>query len=195
MDYVCLLFYCDWLGSDLRVGHFFSFRCPLVNTPQLALNHDCSLTDFSSTNDLWRRIVYEWINQSQSYFTTGGLTPISSSWRQAPWDSRPVIFFQRNTCGYSPYVTSSLIRGCVCRLQLLLALASAVILRSESRGTHDDILTSQIRDTPNLEGQVPIFISPRNRATSRCEPNINHHLQQFTLFCVHSMLCKRVLIP
>jgi hypothetical protein len=30
-----LLFHCDWLGSDLRVGHFFSFRCPLANTPQL----------------------------------------------------------------------------------------------------------------------------------------------------------------
>jgi hypothetical protein len=26
---------CDRLGSDLRIGHFFSFRCPLVNTPQL----------------------------------------------------------------------------------------------------------------------------------------------------------------
>jgi hypothetical protein len=38
------------------------------------------------------------------------------------------------TCGYSPYVTSSLTRGCVCRLQLLLVLASAVILRSESPG-------------------------------------------------------------
>jgi hypothetical protein len=25
----------DWLGSDLRVGHSSSFRCPLVNTPQL----------------------------------------------------------------------------------------------------------------------------------------------------------------
>jgi hypothetical protein len=35
LDYECLLFHCDWLGSDLRVDHFFSFRCPLVNTPQL----------------------------------------------------------------------------------------------------------------------------------------------------------------
>jgi hypothetical protein len=26
-------------------------------------------------------------NQSQSYFTTGGLTPISSSWHQASWGS------------------------------------------------------------------------------------------------------------
>jgi hypothetical protein len=71
--------------------------------------------------------------------------------------------FQRNTCGYSPYVTSSLTRGWVCRWQLLLVLGSAVILRSESHGTHDHILLSQIRDSPNLESQVPVHISPRNR--------------------------------
>jgi hypothetical protein len=34
----------------------------------------------------------------------------------------------------------------VCRLQLLLALASAVIFGCESRGTRNDILLSQIRD-------------------------------------------------
>jgi hypothetical protein len=39
-----------------------------------------------------------------------------------------------------------LTRGRVCRLQLLLALASAVILGSESRGTSDHILLSQTRD-------------------------------------------------
>jgi hypothetical protein len=57
----------------------------------------------------------------------------------------------------------SMTRERVCRLQLLLALASAVILSSESRGTHDHILPSQIRDSPNLEGQVRVFIYPRNR--------------------------------
>jgi hypothetical protein len=57
----------------------------------------------------------------------------------------------------------SLTRGWVGRLQLLLALTSAVILGSESPGTHDHILLAQVRDFPNLEGQVPIFISPRNR--------------------------------
>jgi hypothetical protein len=31
-------------------------------------------------------------SQSQSYCTTGGLRPISSSWRQAPWHSRPELF-------------------------------------------------------------------------------------------------------
>jgi hypothetical protein len=41
-----------------------------------------------------------------------------------------------------------LTRGRVCRLQLLLALANAVILRSEYRGTRDHILLSQIQDFP-----------------------------------------------
>jgi hypothetical protein len=51
----------------------------------------------------------------------------------------------------------------VCRLQLLLVLISAVIFRSKSHGIHDHILLSQIWDSPNLEGQVPIFIAPRNK--------------------------------
>jgi hypothetical protein len=57
----------------------------------------------------------------------------------------------------------SLTRERVCRLQLLLVLSSRVILGSKSRETRDHILLSQIRDSPNLEGQVPVFISPRNR--------------------------------
>jgi hypothetical protein len=73
------------------------------------------------------------------------------------------FIFQLSACGYSPYVTSTLTRGWVCRLQLLLVLASVVILRSESRETHDHPLLSQIRDSPNLEVQVPVFISPRKR--------------------------------
>jgi hypothetical protein len=53
-------------------------------------------------------------------------------------------------------------RGRVCHLQLLLALASAVILRSESLGAHNHIWLPQIQDSPNL-GQVPVFIFPSNR--------------------------------
>jgi hypothetical protein len=45
-------------------------------------------------------------------------------------------------------VALSLTRGRVCRLQLLLELASAVILGSESCGTRYHILLSQIRDFP-----------------------------------------------
>jgi hypothetical protein len=68
-----------------------------------------------------------------------------------------------NTCGYSPYVTSSLKRRWDCRLQLMLVLASAFVLRSEYHEPHDHILLSQTRESPRLEGQVPVFISPRNR--------------------------------
>jgi hypothetical protein len=43
----------------------------------------------------WNIFPWNWKVKSQirSYFTTGRLPPISSSWRQAPWDSRPAIFF------------------------------------------------------------------------------------------------------
>jgi hypothetical protein len=44
-----------------------------------------------------------------------------------------------------------------------MVLASAVTLGSESRGTYNHILLSQIGYSPNLEGHVPVFISPRNR--------------------------------
>jgi hypothetical protein len=73
------------------------------------------------------------------------------------------FIFQLNSCRYSPYVISPLTRGWVCRLQLLLVLASAVILRLQSDGPHDHILLPQIRDSPKLEGQVPVFISLRNK--------------------------------
>jgi hypothetical protein len=72
------------------------------------------------------------------------------------------FIFHLNSCGFCPYVTSSLMRGWVCCLKLLMVLASVGILRSKSHGTHDHILFFQIQDSPILEGQVPVFISPRN---------------------------------
>jgi hypothetical protein len=80
-----------------------------------------------------------------------------------PLSPKTCAFFQLNTWNYIPSVTSSLTRGRVCSLQLLMALAIAVILRSESRWIHDHTLLSQIRDSPNLEDQVPVFISLKNR--------------------------------
>jgi hypothetical protein len=54
-------------------------------------------------------------------------------------------------------------REWVCPLQLLQVLASTVILGSEFHRTPDQILLSHMQDSPNLEGQVPIFMCPRNR--------------------------------
>jgi hypothetical protein len=74
-----------------------------------------------------------------------------------------IFIFQLNTWSHSPYVTFSLTREWVGRLQLLRGLISAVILRSKSGGTHDNIIQFQIRDSPNLEAQIPVFIFPMNR--------------------------------
>jgi hypothetical protein len=73
------------------------------------------------------------------------------------------FLLQINPCCHISYVTPSLTRGLVCNWQLLLSLTSAIILGSESRVTQDHILLSHIRDSLNLEGQVPVFIFPPNR--------------------------------
>jgi hypothetical protein len=51
-----------------------------------------------------------------------------------PLETYVRLFSQLNTCRHSPYITSSLTRGWVCHLQLLLALSSAFILGFEFRG-------------------------------------------------------------
>jgi hypothetical protein len=89
--------------------------------------------------------------------------------------TRSNFIFQLNSRDYSPYITSSLTRGWVRRLQLLLVLARAVILRSESRGTRDHILLSQILVSPNLEGQFPVFISLR-KTVARLYPQKTNFL-------------------
>jgi hypothetical protein len=116
---------------------------------------------FKSESQSQSELLYDWkFTANQFFLETSPLRLTTSN-----------FIFELNTCGYSPYVTSSLSRWWVCRLQLLLAIASTVILRSESRGTHDHILLSRIRDFPNLEGQVPVLISPRNRVV-RLQPQV-----------------------
>jgi hypothetical protein len=107
------------------------------------------------------RTATELNESSRSYVTTDGQSA-SLFWGQAPiWGPRPEFFTFKQLQFFrcvAPFVT----RERVCRLQLLLVLASAVILGCESFGTHAQILISQTRDSPNLEDHVSVFISPRN---------------------------------
>jgi hypothetical protein len=90
----------------------------------------------------------DWIeseSESESYVTTDGQSA-SLSWNKAPiWGLQPDFYYCQTVAGLlmwdalSDELTS-------CRLRLLLALASAVIFGSESRGTSDHILLYQIRD-------------------------------------------------
>jgi hypothetical protein len=69
---------------------------------------------------------------------------VSLSWNKAPiWGLWP-DFYYCQTVAIFWYEALFLTRGRVCCLQLLLALASAIILVSQSRGTGDHILLSQI---------------------------------------------------
>jgi hypothetical protein len=55
-------------------------------------------------------------------------------------------------------------RGRVCNL-LVHLLHRAVTLGSKSLRTHDQILLSQIRESPNMENRVPVFKSSRHRVS------------------------------
>jgi hypothetical protein len=91
-------------------------------------------------------------------------------------------------------VAFSLTRGRICSLQLLLVLANAVILGSESLGTRDHVLPSQIRDFPfrrllRLAGLREVFEPPPHGWTDRewikcpfstqCAPQTEHTLERF----------------
>jgi hypothetical protein len=103
-------------------------------------------------------LLYEW------RYTTNQLILAPSSLKLTAR-----FFSQLNTCGHSPYTISSLMRRWVCHLQLLLVLASAVILGSESRGAGNHILLSQIQDLPfvasyysqGYDGGIPIRLHRR----------------------------------
>jgi hypothetical protein len=94
-----------------------------------------------------------------------------------PLETHDQYFLQMITCGYSPYVTSSLTRGWVCRLQLLLALARAVIFRSESRGTHNHILLFNYNE---VKVRVILRLAVYHPSDRLCVRPVEAHDQRIT---------------
>jgi hypothetical protein len=106
---------------------------------------------------IWSNISHRWtlgidgclpgLSLSKSYITSDGQSA-SLSWNKAPlWDYDQIFITVRQLrvcwCG-----ALFLTRGQVCRLRLLLVLDSAVLFGSDSCGTRDHNLLSQIRDFP-----------------------------------------------
>jgi hypothetical protein len=138
----------------------FSQTVPDPNYQLLQLSNDCLQT-------LSLSLYWLTPNSSQKVRVTVPLrlAVYVNQFILAPSPLRPTIsiFFNWTLAVIVLNVTFSRTRGWLCRLQSLLTFASAVILESEPRETHDLILLSPTRDSPNMEGQVPVFMSPRNR--------------------------------
>jgi hypothetical protein len=141
------------LVAATNAGRSSSSGFPNCPRPQLLRFSLLTTAAFNLLNQTLSELLY------YRRFTTNQIVLASDPLRP----TTRVFFSKLNTCRHSPCVTSSLTREWFFHLQLRPALASTVILRSESRGTHDHILLSQIRDYLNLEGQVSVFISLENR--------------------------------
>jgi hypothetical protein len=65
---------------------------------------------------------------------------------------------------WGPRPNSSLTRGWVCRLQLLLGLASTVIFRSQSRGTHDHSYCLRFETSATWRPRSPSIYIPQEHS-------------------------------
>jgi hypothetical protein len=76
LDYECLLFHCDWLGSDLRIDHFFCCDClerrlsyEWIVLSRLLIqsigNHEeCLLSGCCHDKYAYRTVAYQWNSAS-----------------------------------------------------------------------------------------------------------------------------------
>jgi hypothetical protein len=122
------------------------WRSEQIRTELIALARNWRAVSIHQTH--YRELLYDW------RFTTNQFVLATSILRLM------TVFFQLNICGYSPYVTSSLTRGWVCNLRLLLVLASLVILRSESSGPHFTLLDAQLSQ---IGGPSPRIYIPQKQ--------------------------------
>jgi hypothetical protein len=124
---------------------FFSFHRPQVNTPQL---NPKLLTPLYPVVLLCTPSTLKFSKSKSRLKSQCDWRSVSKSWCRAPSGAHDQIFvtlWQLRSCFCG---ASSLTRGWVCLLYMLLALASAVFLDSESLGTRVHILLSQIWDFP-----------------------------------------------
>jgi hypothetical protein len=103
-------------------------------------------------------------SHSQSYFLTGGLPPLIR-FGDKPLETHDQCFFQLNTCGHSSYVIVLILSDERMGLSFTVAAGPRQRTHSQVRVTRDSWphFTVSFRDSPNLEGQVPVFMCPRNR--------------------------------
>jgi hypothetical protein len=128
-----------WTPSSWRILESSSLR--LLNWTELSLNLSLTLRPTVS------RPVCLWIKHASGAY-----------------DQIFIIVWQLRVCWFGAL---SLTRGRVCRLQLLLVLASAVVFGSVSRRTRGHILLSQIRDfLTRIQSQSRSYITTDGQPAS-----------------------------
>jgi hypothetical protein len=138
---------CLWTAAPFQLPSLYRLTFNWLAPRLVAVSHQNPGLLF--TTRLWTEHSCNWLvkSQSQNYITTNGQSASLSRNKAPIWGLRPDIY-------YCQTVVALLMWGGLfdertdLRLQLLLALANAVILRSESHGTRDHILLSQIQDFP-----------------------------------------------
>jgi hypothetical protein len=165
-------------------SHFTSSQADLLYSPLLVPLLICSerlvITPKLPTTNSFEcrciRLETENASESQSHISTDGRS-VRKSWSRAlsgAHDQRFITVWQLRPCFCG---TPSLTRGRVCLLNMLLVLASAVFLRSESFGTRDHILLSQIWDFHfrcllRLAGSRWRYSTPQNGPHRKRRPSI-----------------------
>jgi hypothetical protein len=138
--------------SYCRILVWGPFLSPLTN-----------LRKYCNPSPYWVQLV----SQSQSYSTTEAQSASLSRYQVTIWDPRPISASLPGKL-YLDSLAIVIMRRLLWRKDVSVIYNSCWALpvqsfSGESRGTPDYILLSQFWDSPNLEGQVPIFIFPRNR--------------------------------
>jgi hypothetical protein len=151
--------------SQLTIAHALEFSVFASRTLTTDLWQELSLqiSVKYSCHFLFSHLGMPTLQNSTQFSKANSLIYLSLSLSPTlrPTVSRPVCLGMKHPFGaYKQiFITLRQLRVCwcgalsptgerICRLQLLLALASAAILGSESRGTRDHILLPQIRDFP-----------------------------------------------
>jgi hypothetical protein len=133
LDYQCLLFCVtdlvliyESVTSSASVVRWLTFHSWTLNF--------CILLRLNDSIHEWTVMNWTVASEPKPYDTTDGQS-VSLSWNKAPiWGLRQDFYYCQTFAGLVMW-GAHLTRGRVCRLQLLLVFASAVIFGSESHGT------------------------------------------------------------
>jgi hypothetical protein len=132
--------------GDWVYWHFFTITVDYSSSHIELLLHDVCLINLSRISD-WSLLLSNWVWELSLMLrpTVSRSVCLGIKHPSGAYDQILITVRQLRVCWCWAF---SLTRGRVWRLQLLLALASEVILVAESLGTRDHILLSQIGDFP-----------------------------------------------